>query len=508
MLRSEALPAPIKGWNTRDSAQNMMPGFAQTLDNWFPSLNNVSVRKGVTAHVTGFTNPVKTLMAWRGPSSSKLFAACNNGIFDATSAGAVGAAVSSITEGDCVFVNYNTTGGSFLIVVNATDNLRYYNGTTWTTIASFAISGGGSLLTNTIAHVNVFKRSLFFVAEAEMAFYFLPIDSITGTVSRFPVGALFDKGGYLMATATWTMDGGSGSDDYTVLISSEGQVALYKGTDPSSAATWELRGVYNFAAPKGRKCSLKYGGDLLLLSALGVFSMNSALAATQITVEQTLSRYIAPSFRDASISYGANNGWQLFHFPQGSLLFANIPVTANGASWQFVMNTESKAWCRFTGLNAICWEQLADTLYVGTDDSVGLAWQAGSDFGDAIQAEAVGAYTYLSPRARKKLNALIQPVLKFAGQVSASVGGDTDFGAPGAYTAVVTNSTNNYVWNASTSTWDTATYGDEPTTQLDWVSIAAKEFYALAPRLRVFSGGDTVEWFATNLLYEVGALQG
>ena len=105
----------------------------------------------------------------------------------------------------------------------------------------YAISGGGTLLTKDIVNLNNFKRSIYFLKKNSMSFFYLPIDSITGTVSEFPLGALFSKGGYLMAMGTWTIDGGFGTDDYCVFISSEGQAVVYKGTDPSSSTTWALR---------------------------------------------------------------------------------------------------------------------------------------------------------------------------------------------------------------------------------------------------------------------------
>jgi hypothetical protein len=107
-----------------------------------------------------------------------------------------------ITSGKLQYVNYTTTGGSFLFYVNGVDDLRSYNGAAVTTVANFPITGGGTLNTNQIINISIFKHKLFFIEKASMNFYYLPVDSIGGNVGKVPMGALFTKGGYLMAHGT------------------------------------------------------------------------------------------------------------------------------------------------------------------------------------------------------------------------------------------------------------------------------------------------------------------
>lgn len=54
-----------------------------------------------------------------------------------------------------------------------------------------------------------------------------------------------------MAAETWTLDSGEGLDDYLVVTTSEGQVGVFRGTDPTSVATWGLVGVWNLGEPIG-----------------------------------------------------------------------------------------------------------------------------------------------------------------------------------------------------------------------------------------------------------------
>src|SRR5262252_7129374 len=87
------LPAPAKGWNTRDEVDAMDPLDAITLDNFYPDTVGIVVRNGTSSYATGMGSaPVQTLAEYRAGSAVKFLAACNGSIFDISSAGAVGAA--------------------------------------------------------------------------------------------------------------------------------------------------------------------------------------------------------------------------------------------------------------------------------------------------------------------------------------------------------------------------------------------------------------------------------
>ena len=48
-----SVPAPIGGWNQRDSLAAMPAGDAVILDNWYPTPYDVGVRQGCSAWATG-----------------------------------------------------------------------------------------------------------------------------------------------------------------------------------------------------------------------------------------------------------------------------------------------------------------------------------------------------------------------------------------------------------------------------------------------------------------------
>ena len=54
------------------------------------------------------------------------------------------------------------------------------------------------------------------VTSGLSAFY-LDVASVGGTLTEFPMGSIFRRGGYLVDMETWTVDGGSGTGDYFAL---------------------------------------------------------------------------------------------------------------------------------------------------------------------------------------------------------------------------------------------------------------------------------------------------
>ena len=87
-----SLPAPVGGWNARDSLANMAPTDAVTLENYFPSVSNVNLRGGYERYATGLPDDVETLMTYSGATTDKLFAISDGEVYDVTAGGAVGAA--------------------------------------------------------------------------------------------------------------------------------------------------------------------------------------------------------------------------------------------------------------------------------------------------------------------------------------------------------------------------------------------------------------------------------
>lgn len=498
--------APVRGWNARDPEASMRPEFALKLENWWPTTGGVETRPGAADHVTGFASPVKALMTWEAASGSpsrRLFAATDAGIYDATTAGAVGASVSSLTSGECVHTNFRTSGNSYLFVVNGVDSIRHYQGAAWTTVASYSDATPTVYNTTEFSHVNVFKRRLFFIRKNSLDFFYLPEDSIAGTIALFPLGGLASLGGHLVAMATWTIDGGNGADDYAVFVTSKGQVIVYAGTNPSDPTAWALVGVYNLAPPVGKKCFLKYGGDLLLITESGIFPLSQALKATAERAALAVTNTIEGAFSSAANSYRANFGWDIQMLLTKNLLLINIPTTSLSSSEQFVMNTQTKAWAKVTGWNAFCFEIFNGRLYMGMSTKVAEAWTGTADFGSNITCIAKTAFDQFG-LSRNKHFTLLRPVFRASGTISVSVALDMDFEENTDFGAAVFVPASGSLWDVAL--WDVGVWGSRAATQLQWITVHNDPGRYAATRLRVITQNATVFWTSTDYVFETGGI--
>ena len=376
-----SLPAPIGGWNARDSIANMPIADAVTLENWFPGVSNVTLRGGYSRHVTGITGQVESLFNYAGAATQKLIAAVSTGKFyDVTSAGAVGAAVvSGLTNGRWEHQNIATSAGNYMYCVNGVDNPQLFDGTTWTAITAISVPAITGVTTTTLDNVTLFKNRLWFIEKNTLKAWYLPTSSIGGAAQVIDMSSVARLGGYLVSLMTWTIDAGYGVDDNLVFITSAGEIIVWRGTDPASAATFALVGVYSFGQPVGssygKRCLYKYGGDILVLSQDGLFPLSSALQSVDIDRSVALTDKIRGAFKYATQTYASTFGWCIVNFPKQNATWVNIPVTV-GTQQQYVMNNITKAWCNFTGWNANCWQVLNDNPYFGGNGFVGKAWDS------------------------------------------------------------------------------------------------------------------------------------
>lgn len=503
---SFSVAAPVKGWNTRDPEANMGPLYATILDNWMPQAGKITLRPGVQDYATGATSNIKSLMTWNGQSSSKLFAFQDSGIYDVTATGTVWPALSlTRTEGYNCGINFTTTGGHYLVTVNGVDDLAYYNGTAWATAASFVITSGGTLNSKDIWNINSFKRSIYFIKKNSMSFFFLPIDSIAGDVGEFPLGALFNKGGYLVAMGTWTIDGGNGPEDYSVFISSKGEAAVYAGTDPSDASTWALKGIYDMDPPLGRKCFSKFGGDLLLLTQRGLFSMTATLKNGKMDPRAAFTDVIGEAFREISNATGEQEGWEVHEYAEQNVLFVNLPLGDYATSCQFVMNTKTNAWSRFRGWSGYSFSVMGSSIYMAMTEKVAKAFVEGAnDFEASITCEAQQAFNYASPRSRMKDWLMLRVNLRIAGICAVNLALETDFSDNASFGSAVFNTTASSRWDSAR--WDEARWSAGAVLHNDWVTVPADASYCAAICLRTIARNATVTWTATDMLYNLGAL--
>jgi len=498
VARSASVPAPTMGWNAKDSLADMGQDWAITLDNWFPNLTDVELRSGYASHSTGNgSGAVETLVEYSGPVTKKLIACAGTVIYDATATGASSSIATGKTNARWQTTMFGTAGGNFLYMVNGADAPIYYDGSTFTTPSLTGVT------TTDIVDVISHHRRLFFAFNNSLTIGYLAVNAISGAVSTFDLGGLCNKGGKIQALASWTRDGGSGPDDIFVAITSEGEVILYSGIDPGTAADWLLVGAsFSIGKPIGRRCVEIVGTDVIVTTQDGAIPLSTMLPVARVgAAGKALSDNIQNEFIPSARLYGATFGWQSLHYPQGSYALFNVPISST-VSHQYVVNTQTGAWCRFKGQNAACWGIYGGNLYFGSTTG-GIVYKADtgtSDAGADIAHTVKPAFNYYGKRGVNKLFTLCRPHFTANGAPAIAIDLNVDFADTAPTSIPTATALNAALWDAAL--WDQANWANDINIA-DWLTVYGLGDCA-TPVIRGAENALTLKFSAYDMIYQVG----
>ena len=413
--------------------------------------------------------------------------------------------------------NRVTVSGATPAEFNGTYVITVTGATTFTYTMATAPSGNATVMgiyttigitgvnSNTFVNVNLFKNRLYFTQKDTLACWYLPVDSIGGVASPLYFGSIARNSGYLQAMGTWTLDAGQGADDYAVFVTSMGEVIIFNGTDPSSALTWALKGVWQLGQTFARRCFYKFGGDLLLLTQDGLVPLASALQSSRLDPRVNLTDKIYFAVSQAATLYYDQFGWQINLFASENMLILNIPIA--GGIEQYVMHTITKSWARFTGIQAYCWEVSGDTdMYFGGDGVVGIFYENFSDDGNNISATAQQAYSYFDSAGQLKRFTLVRPILQSTGGVPAVLCGlSVDFDTQSQLGQVSFNPTaqSEGVWD--TAIWDQNIWSGGLITTKIWQGVTGLGFSG-SVNLNAVSRNIELHWASTDYVMERGGV--
>lgn len=503
--RVSTIPAPTRGWNAKDSIASMRPDDAYELVNFFPTPSDIMLRKGSAAHLTGVSDSVQTLMAYRPESGNEqLWAATDAGkILDASTPGAAPAAsVTGLTNGQFQYTNFSTSAGNYLLAVNGADDLQRFDGTNWVSINSGSTPSITNVASSSLIGVNVHKARVWYIEKGSLSMWYAGVGAYSGALAEFPMQSIFKEGGYIMATGTWTLDAGDGVDDYAVFITNLGEVAVYQGTDPSDSSTWALIGVFRIGRPIGRRCLLKFAGDLLVITNDGVVPISKALTTGRIRAGIALSDRIQGAVNSAATSYGDSFGWELQYFPAASMLLMNVPV-ATGSEEQYVMNTQTGAWAKFQQWPAQCFAVHNGDLYFGMSDEVRQAWTGTEDVSSGISASSVSAFTQHRSVGSKAVR-MIRPIIAYDQNPSSLyIDVNVDYTIVEPSNLISLPQQTAAVWD--TDDWDVGLWGGSALVRRDWYG-ATGIGVVLAPHMNIVATSSNFRLSAYDLLIEDGGV--
>lgn len=492
-----SVAAPVLGWDTESPLAAMKAGNAVLLDNWIPRSGRVQLRRGYVDHVTGTAAAVEALIVWRGSANGdKLFGCAGANIYDVTTAGGLPAASwSTASSARWKHTNFANDAGAFAIAVNGVNTPLRYDGSSFATLTISGSSGVITLDPTKLADVMVHKRRLWFIEKDTLRVWFLPVNAIQGAAQLLDLGPIAYKGGRLLALGTWSLDGGAGMDDVAVFITSEGQVAIYQGLDPTDADNWSLVGVFDLSKPLGANCLVKWGADLAILTVDGLLPLSQALRKDRDEAKKiAITSKITSAFGKAAALYGDNFGWSTtLYGGRGGLVIVNVPVVQNGEAEQYVQSIEAGGWCRFTGWDAICFATANGNLYFGAALGVYQADTGSSDNSETIYGDITGAFSGFGNDRSIKQFTMARAILKAPSIIKPAL-------------EIVTD----YKERIPTATPTVVVPGDigdddEDQVRYDWTSVTGYG-YVGAPRLRVGVLGtgdsDRLGINATDLLID------
>ena len=402
----------------------------------------------------------------------------------------------------------STFNGTFVITVTGANTFTYTSTGTSTvtsvtgTYTTIGITGVNS---NTFVNVNLFKNRLYFTQEDTLTCWYLDVNAIGGAASPLYFGSIARNGGFLQAMGTWTIDAGQGADDYAVFVTNMGEVIVYNGTDPTTAATWALKGVWQLGQTFNRKCFFKWGGDLLLLTQDGLVPLAASLQSSRLDPRINLTDKIYYPISQAATNYFTNFGWQIQYFASENMLILNIPVSSGIE--QYVMHTITKAWARFTGIQAYCWEVSGDnTMHFGGDGFVGNFYASASDAGTNITAVVQQAYSYFDSPGQNKRFTMVRPILQSDGGIpSVLCGLSVDFQPLDNSGAITFNPSSQSVGVWDTAKWDGNNWGGGLITTRIWQGVTGIGF-AGSINLTAVAQGIELHWASTDYVMEAGGV--
>lgn len=484
--RSKSIPSPVGGWNTRDSLDEMEDTDAILLDNWIPGAGKCYLRDGYAEHSdsseTG--HEVETLVEYHAGSVQKLIGAVNGKVYDFSS-GTPSSLGTGYSNDRWQFTNF----AGYLIGVNGADTPKQYDGTTWGDNTWTGTGLTPANLDGILAH----KHRLYLWDSSTQSFWYGGVDQVSGTLTEFPLGRVTQLGGNLLTAGSLSVDTGEGIDDYVAFIMSSGQVVVYSGDDPGTATKWAIDGVFDIGEPINIRGIIGVAGDLFIITKDDYVSLKDMLKKGYLGSYSKLSGAV----QQATQANSSGFGWGCVLHPAQNLLIFNVPQT-DGSYHQHVINTVTKAPCRFTGINAHCWARYDGNLYFGGDDGVVYQYTGDLDGSSHITGDAKQSWNSLGVDNSKNMK-LTRPVLSASGDVSYSLGLGFDY-KDVSVSSPSTIEQSGAVWDVAE--WDVAEWSNDNVVSTQW-RVSGGMGQMVSPRIKVNSK-VALSWLRTDYRFEVG----
>lgn len=415
-----------------------------------------------------------------------------------TGAFAVGTVVTGGTSGASATIAQvvGTTASGFLILGDVTGGAFVDNEVLTAPGGGAAVADGTADIiylgidgidTSRFSYVWSFKNRLFFIERDSFNVWYLPVDQIGGTAKLFPMGAEFSLGGRLMCGSTWSLDSGNGLRDNCIFVSDEGEVVVYDGTNPETAATWSKAGRYQMGKPRGPRSFFRGGGDIITATDIGLVPLTQALQTDYAVLSAKAVSYPIETAWNEAIAKRPG-GWDCIVWPERQMVVVCLPTVNEQPPEMWVVNARTGAWAKFTNWDGTCLEIFQGRLFYGS--TLGRVVEAnvtGLDQGTPYTAVYVPLFSDLNTPAALKIAEIVRCVTRGPRDVNMQLSIQEDYvvSLPAAPSALLDDAGGEW----GDATWGESVWGTEASLQIqqEWDSCGGSG-YALSPAVQVTSG--------------------
>lgn len=373
----QMLPAPIGGIDENTNLLASKSDRAQRLLNLIAMPDGLHSRSGQTIWAKGLPGSVASMFQLYGDS---VFACCSGEIWEIQHNVKTQLSTGHLSDrwqADTL----SNPALKVCIAANGIDQPRYYhaNGT-----GACAITG---VETNQLMCPVWYANRMFFCKARTQELYYLKPGAYEGPASALPIDGLFQNAAPIIALGVIKGDSRKDSTDMLAAVTAWGEVAVFVGTDPDAAANWSRVGVYSTGYPMGWRPLAQVGGELMLLTTIGLISLPSIIAKSKADQRKLpITQQIYRTF-GKWVGHSQHANWQLLEtVADKGVIILNWPE----ASPHLLSNS---AWSETSNMEATSWIDTGTVTLRGTKD--GGIWQYGTsshDDGAPIDFLAISHY--------------------------------------------------------------------------------------------------------------------
>lgn len=504
---------PVQGLNLASPVISLDPREALTLDNILPKAASAALRKGYQDKVINIPGVINTIASFIGnnPVDSRTFAFNDEGsIFDVTASTDKPVAIKKTTQLNGIWDFTNTSGVAENFLCMVSPDGGYYTYSKGEGLVKREITGDG--IGKKFNAIFNWKERVWLIEAESCSAYYLGIGAIQGDAKKFDFAPVVNQGGYLAYGSDWTFNAGLSIEDYLVLVTTTGQVLVYSGYDPADAETFQLKGAWFVGAiPFGSRSFVQFGGELFIVSSLGVIPLSKLVNGQVVNHEQVASFKIQPLLTNIFNERKDQFGWEMEMIYNQSFMLLKVPPKESTNTHQyFVMNVQTGAWGTISGMPMRCTTQVNNQLIFGTiDGRICVAFTGDSD-GQTIEdvqgKPIIGSYMsgfngYGSDGSEKIFN-LVRPIFVGSRAPRVNVKMLTETGVP--LPSVNAPALDTVEAKFDIDHWDQCRWVGAQYTYATWLGVNGMGFYgALSMR---FTGAAETQFVSANLTFTKGGV--